>query len=993
MQLCPGRSEGGKRSSDYSASVSHSVCLSCGLCQQKNGAPRLCALVVELASSSTTITLRYTIQTLILLGSLVNGTFFYTQLVAAGLFEELNKRVQNTSNPCETQLVIRLVKEVCTRVPALQGSFLQMASTIVDIMRTEVRNGPRLLLECADLLSLVTLESQVSTLQIQTLLLQLLAQTNFQSNGSIITSCWALQTCIRSVRRSSADRVYIPTEVNSILIALQCLCVSMGVSFSSEWTMFDFCALYDEMMAYHRHQRDACGVEQSLQRYLLMCDFLLLALHLLSLLHVNASAEFRRGLSCQLEEVIATGPFLQCRLYTSITARALLGLCSLSSLVLLDEIETSKEELFDVVPATRQRLTAGWELYTSYGDDCFACARQRIVHPEYLQSLFALLQRASQTAARALLGASVTQLLLDVFSNSLENIYILVERGVLTLLSELLAVAVAADEKYRENSIQRLVIVTSQLGACGFSHNAMLFLLQMCLRRRSVDSVEYANTATTTVFSMWRVMLRHSMPSSQPISFLGISVGFPAVTRFQPTAVQRLKQSLGIYGGIDISMPLTVPRSEKCFSVVLWLLVEQTASPSVGSADFVLVSLFLDQNKIVVLLLLSKEGDLSLRLLLPGYREQRSKTVPVPSIAVLRGKWCMVSMSIVIGHRTSTSIRTKLRLEFRVSLHAATDYGRLSSTEVRVGVEMSLGVLGRVHPWPWEVNAVSLGAACAPPGDCPQQLLFGSLGMFAGPLSKLELASLFAMGSDNLFSLSFVDKSFVVGLYPTLANMTEQDVGVLTEEMVLLAAMWRQDGMSNMKGQLRISSASFPFGSYCSKEHLPVIIGVFGGELCLATHMERHGPSGDMAERQEADATLRDTAVDRVTKIGSVTRISLGLFTDEDTVRRFGSMWVEANGPRFHSVTPAYSALDAVGGIPFFAWMATLQAPHSTAFVEVWECVCAIVLRHSPASLLCSNTMARRPVFGYFYYKPCCMLVSKYQRGLRLHYVTLSDIG
>ncbi|RNF19576.1 putative neurobeachin/beige protein [Trypanosoma conorhini] len=921
--------------------------------KQKGGAPQLCALVVELASISTTIILRCTIQTLILLGGLVNEIFFFTQLVAAKLFEELNKRVQNTSSPCEIHLVIRLVKEICTRVPALQGAFLRMAGTIVDLMRTEVRNGPRLLLECADLLSLVMLESEEGALQIRTLLLQLLAQTNFQSSGSIITSCWALQTCIRSVQRSSIDRVYPATEVNCVLVCLHRLCVSMGASFSSELMTFDFCVLYDEMMAYHRHRRDACGVDRSPRRYLLMCDFLLLALHLLSLLHVNAPAESRRGLSRQLGAITAAGPFLQCRLYTSIIARAFLGMCSLSSLVLLGELQAAKEAPSDVVPVTRQSLTAGWVLYSSYGDDCFACGRQRIVHPEYLQSFFAVLQRQSQTAARALLGVSATQLLLDVFCNSLENIYALVERGVATLLSEVWAVAVAADEGYKESCIQHLATVTAQVGVCGFSHTAMLFLLQMCLRQRTADSVEYANKATATVFTTWRVMLRQSMPSSQPMSFVGISVGFPAVTRFQPTAVQRLKRGLGLHGGIDIPMPLTVPKPEGCISAVLWLLVEQTASPPVGTAEFVLLSFFLDQNKIAVLLLLSKGGELSLRLLLPGYREQRSSTVPVPGIAVPRERWCMVSMSIVAGHRASTAIRAKLRLEVRISLHAVAQCGGSSSTEVGVGVEMSLGVLGRVNPWPWEVNAVSLAAAYAPPAVCPQQLLLGSLGMFAGPLSKLELVSLFAMGSDNLFSLSFVDRSFVVGLYPTLANMAEQEVGMLTEEMVLLAAMWRQGGTPTTKDQPRISSASFPFAGYCSKEHLPVVVGVFGGELCLATHMERRGAAADVAECQDADVTPWNTAADRLTRIGSVTRVPLRLSTHEDTARRFGSMWVEANGPRFHSVTPVYSALDAVGGLPFFAWLASLQAPHSTAFAEVWKCACAVVLRHSPESLLC----------------------------------------
>ncbi|EAN86641.1 putative neurobeachin/beige protein [Trypanosoma cruzi] len=921
--------------------------------KQKNGGFRLCALVVELASSPNTRTLRYTIQTLTLLAGLGNEAFFFTKLVSAGLFEELSKRLQYLSSPGEIQLVIELLKEVCTRVPSLQGRFLRISDTIVDLMQNEVKNGPRLLLESADLLSLVMVQSREGESKIQKSLQRLLTQTNFESIGSIITSCWALQTCIRSVNLCSAARVFDLTEVESILVCFRDLCVSMGSIFCLKLRNFDFCVLYDEMSAYHRHQRDACGTEQQpQQRYLLMCDFLLLVTHLISLLHVNAPEKSRIVLSRKLEEIIVAGPFLQCRLYTSIITRAFLGMCSVSSFVLLGKIQASKEPCIDV-SVTRQNLTSGWKLCTSYGDDLFACEKQRIVFPEYLQSLFKVLYRQSQTAEQALLGASIIYLLLDIYSNCLENIYALAERRTVTLLSEILAVTIAGNEGCMKKCIQQLVTVTQKLGACGFSHHALLFLIQMCLRRRTVDSVEYENLATTTVLSAWKKMLQNSTPSSQPMSFLGISVGFPTVTGCQMTAIQRLKSDMGLYGGVDIPIHLTVPKSRKCISAVLWFLVEKSTPLSVEDADFVLLSLFMDRNNLSLLLVLSDGGELSLRVVLQGNRGQTSKIVPVPFIKVPREKWCMVAMSVLLGHRAKTSIYTKIRMDIKISLHAASHDAVSSSTEATLCIEISLGVLGRVDRWPWKVYSVCLGASCASTDACPQQLLFGSLGMFAGPLSKLEKTSLFVMGSDNLFSLSFMDRNFVIDLYPTLANIMEREEGKLTEELMLLSAVWIRSGIPNTKGQVRFSRAPFPFCNYCSKEYLPVVVGVFGGELCLVTQPERRGISGDMAERQDADVTSWSPAFYRLTKIGSVTRVSLRLSTDEENIRHFGSMWVEANGPRFHSVTPIYSALDAVGGIPFFLWLASLQAPHSKAFEEVWECVCAIILGHSPESLLC----------------------------------------
>ncbi|KEG13324.1 neurobeachin/beige-like protein [Trypanosoma grayi] len=252
---------------------------------------------------------------------------------------------------------------------------------------------------------------------------------------------------------------------------------------------------------------------------------------------------------------------------------------------------------------------------------------------------------------------------------------------------------------------------------------------------------------------------------------------------------------------------------------------------------------------------------------------------------------------------------------------------------------------------------VSLGTASVPAGNQPVPLLFGALGMFGGPLSRVEASCLFVMGSDSLLSLSFMDKSFVVGLYPALANMVQQEESVLTDEIVLLSAMWRRRGISGAEDQVMFSGAVMPFSRYYNRERFPIVVGVRNGGLYLEANAERRGITGDTLERHEPDSASLNPSPGRVAKNKLVMPVSLMLSNDENEIRILGSIWARVNGPRFHSVSPVYSVLDAVGGIPFFAWLVSLQPTYSEAFEEAWKCVGDVILWHSTDNLLCCTPL------------------------------------
>ncbi|EAN79688.1 neurobeachin/beige protein, putative [Trypanosoma brucei brucei TREU927] len=934
---------------------------------QTEGATQLCTLVVELVCDMRGHISKGTVRAVMCLTSRVNAESTFTRLFSVHLLERLEGRLAISQDPAEVYLFLQMMNEICGNVPVLRREFMLTLNTLFQLLGTEAKNGRETLMLCVDLLSTMCRDDEETTFNIYAGLREFITRSDFCSVDSIRLGCWGLQALIDLLAHASSSLTHFADSVDFLVTCVEKLCVAMCRAFDSQMTVTECFGVPSQILGPQPLEVGGFDVNPGSvvpNVYYFYCQFLVLGLHALCYVQATSTGTFFRDLPAKLERVLARGPFLRCRVYTSAVVRALIAMASSTSSVVFDEVFFANRgdcaQWFAGWGAVHRR---SWRFNTSFGDVSFFHERQRIVHIGYFWCLQRLLLQLSDTSQKSMLGASVLELWFNVFSNSSENIYILMDSKMTLTLASLCAVSAADDCEYSFERYEILLKTMHEMGVYGMDCASVLYLLRLCLCDRDSSSVLYNDEATVKVLSTLKTLLRQSLPSNGPVLFYGVSSGCTPRSHFCNNTAALQVRGPRIGGGVDIPVLLGRVKSDRCFSFVLWFLLEPKSPHTVEEVDIILMSIAFNRNSAFIQLVYTVQGTLHLRVILrsPEDRNQQqqrlhSEYVLFSNDEIPTKRWCMVSMLVSQKRTKSFGRNPKYLLNVQLSLYTGSQADAQPSvvmklSDIRCHGTCKGGQLLR------EVNMVSLVMTDGPPTNYPRRFLLGSLGAFGGVLSRVEVEMLFAMGSDSLFSLHFMDKKFVNNLFPALAYMSERNRGKHGAQLMRLAVPWLAQGYANAENA--ILASTFPFAVYQKRERQVVVAGVRNGDLCVESNAEYLQPTNDRPKVQGsgAEETLPPASA-RSVKSG--TRIPVPIFLGVRSVSDLQNSGVAGedmlallNAPQFICSTPLYSILDALGGPPFFLCFSSLQLPHSGAFEEAWECACAAVKWHTTNNLLC----------------------------------------
>ncbi|CCD12758.1 unnamed protein product [Trypanosoma congolense IL3000] len=335
--------------------------------------------------------------------------------------------------------------------------------------------------------------------------------------------------------------------------------------------------------------------------------------------------------------------------------------------------------------------------------------------------------------------------------------------------------------------------------------------------------------------------------------------------------------------------------------------------------------------------------------------QPHSKSVLVPNASLPTGKWCMLSVLLSQSRNKSGVMGSKYSLNVQLSLYTICQGENYPAVVVKTNDIRCIELDGADHSLR-VVDAISLVSGDVGAVDYPRRFLLGSLGMFGGALSRLEVELLFVMGSDSLMSLSFMDDNFVNSLFPVLANVTQSNREKHGGQLLRLAIPWLAQGCADSKSSISISTTAF--AAYRKKLRDVFVAGVRGADFHIVFSADHHDTPDDKCNipSPSLQSPLR-SARGRWAWSGHCPSLSssLDLSCDADVCTSgttHGKIWLQFNATKILSSSPLYSMLDALGGIPFFLCLSSLQVPQSGAFSTAWACACSAIKWHSTDNLL-----------------------------------------
>ncbi|KAH8609568.1 hypothetical protein ERJ75_001194700 [Trypanosoma vivax] len=934
----------------------------------KAGAARLCLLLTELTSSSKEQIWVLTVQTMMDFRAISNVELLFTGLFAAELLERLNEKLATLCDQNGHNLMLEFMTEISMRVPSLRNKFLLVVNTLLNLIRSGARTDPQLLRRYIDLFTAICVNASAEVRHVYSDLQDRLTCGSFHDVDSIVSGCWILQTCARVVNESCGARTYFTVHSHGLLSCLERLCLNMRSTFearqmSRSTSRGGECArvscpsvveeVGNEMLLSDDGTTEEARMDS--QIYSSQCRFFTIKLHLLCILHSNCSETSARAISSGLMYAVSKGPFLDCPVFTSVVARTFIGLCSVSSRAVFETLPGECQGNATDGSLLERDLHFDMMLQDSYGDGLFYRGIQRIVHAGSLGDLYTVIRGSAKNAPRALFATSIVELVLNVYSKRVENLYTLAESGVLRMLAELLAIVVAEDQKHLPHCREKIIGAIKMLGKYGVDHSSVLFSLALCLDTHADGSVSYDPESTVALLRLWKALLNQSSPSSEPVSFCALSASSPCSTQPGACIGDHSMERLGLTTGMDLPVDYRLQKQDRGVSCVSWLLLEENHRPTTEACDVVLLSLWMDNYDNALQLLVGGDGVLRLQLAVAVSKSQQQLVVPIsppaPGTRIPMGQWCMISVACSTSTSGAATRTSRNSLAVRISLQFGSTRVEVPWVQVVPADIKSPTLAAHGADLLRMVNKISVSTSQDNHAGIQPRFLMGALAFFGDVLTAVEERLLFSMGSDNLLSLSMLDKVFITDLSLTLELLGATNGEMLTSDFPHLTLLRLIRAPPNQDRCWRVNSAAF--SPYQNSKKLALVAGGFRGALrvmsnrgCTAacTNSPKRQTTVPASDRFSSSDSLRNVSVDSTSTSIRSTPTSAAL---KDTGNAQGEVLAAVNKPQFFHVSPLYSILDALGGVSFFLWLAVLQAPRSAAFYEAWECFCLVLQRHT----------------------------------------------
>lgn len=975
------------------------------IARQEGGAEELTQLVVSLLTHPSPLVTCSAIKTLLFLAAEMRPSLLsYRLLVRHDLFGAVTSELLQSNGSTRKMYLLQLVKEICSECPPLQQSLIQFAANIIQLMSDAARSGDHELLPlCSDIISGLSIVVYDKAMTVCQSLAGLVARLEAQaSNACLIAACWGLQTIVKMIAKETCVKMFFKEHREQLLNVLDVLCpklTELRVAFNE-----DVCNEYNTYWTQRRHHY-ATHSSDDRQRYFLCCDVLLLTLHAINLTQCLLPGSYVDELTPFLFQHLSKGPVLQCRLYTSIVSRSLIGMACFANLSVLKEMHhQTKVSMVPVTTATKQLrvslqdLTSGWTIPSSVGDNLFACHQQRIVRPQFIRALLELVRSSKHNCDHFALElvVSMIELMYHSFHQRVENLYTLSMCGVWDVAVGQLTKIAAETPALRSLCVQVVASSLRMFGLFGVSTVAMNGQLLLCVnndKSTSEGKIDEADLVRTMI--PWEYLLNNCLPCRVPQQFLSVGVGCETVMKQRalsniPTAAN--KRELQLQGGIDLAVNYDVFRypTDTHVSVVQWVMID--ISPS-HDGNTVLMSLHFDKNRVSIELGADESNVLYVAVNVKGNGEVKTKRVALSKLPTLPHKqWSMIFMTIEnFAQKGQNTLRSKLAIKISVGIKAL--HGNQLSFEAAVNcpeMDFPQGIRDRGFSTCTSLTHIGVGsmrqrqeAVSQEAERVPHQLFLGSMGVFFGELSLFDSQVLFALGSDALTSLDFMEKTNIVDLYPLLAKLYCGDGGKKSSnaELAFLASLWMKRADCLADSTAVTFSGAFPF-TKCNRERVVCLIGVNQGDLCVWTRTEALTISAAIAEAtapsppsnsslaspltesfarpsaafherqasgvgavppptpQSASNQLREVSNDFVShpKAKPLVLVPLQLCMD-DVMDDKPSHQCVVEKPLMFSIVPFYAVLESLGGLHTLLWFTSLLEECGEGQVAMMRCI------------------------------------------------------
>ena len=963
--------------------------------RQKGGLACLCRLVTALAAHPSSVISAATVKAIRAATTVAHRTIFFDMLGEADLIEALCAELimPNTSNLRKMHM-LRLLHELVSSHATLQGRVANLAGNVAQLLRLAAKDFHESLPLISRLLSSIKIVVYDPQMLVCTSLVGLLLDLNVTSVASVVSCCWALQSSVQLVAQETCVKTYFRDHRADVISVLGKLCPFMRDLHqrTDPADASNFCEQYDEVGAVYRQHGTVSGGAVGTLHYLAACDCLVLTSHLLNLVQCCLPGEFAMSLCDDVSRCFAAGPFLTCRLYTTIVVRTLAGMACwtgeriLSSCITVGSWDSCIERSSQI---SLQDLTNGLEVRSSVGDYLFAVDEQRVVRPCYISCLVTLLR--SSTAAldlpdlsNLLMVISSIDFLFRLFQPKFENLFSLTSLGLIDVAAEHLLRGADMFSEFRERASSMLSSLVEQFWAFGVSTRTIQAHLMLCVASVSESQRVFQDRDTKRTLTLWNQLLQLSLPCTNVCNMLAIGAGCEAVVRsrlLQSIAIGLNKREINTHGGIDICTNYEVWRtiSDTAVSCVLWIMLDR---PSSAKEHTVLLSLHFDKSRVCVELCVDEQMQLVAVAYVRSANEIKTKSVVLSDIPQLPLKqWCMITFSVSNFCNKPQALRTKFTTTLSAGIFSLSPANNtlLRATTVKE-IEVPQSIREKSFATSNFINMFCIAAAKPSSGEehdlrVAQQVFFGSFAMFMTELSALDELVFFTLGSDALLQMDFLDRTNVLRHYPIVAHfagMVEMEK-TLMRDLTQLSTLWTKFTES-AEGSVYFSGSVFPF-TKSSRDKLVCVLGVTDSDVGIATRVEGNGPastSSDPISASSPSALTEGSRSDKTPYNNSsiapavsapflaanagasdfvfnrarpLTILSLQLFMD-DVADDKPVLECVVEKPRVFQLTPFYSVVESLGGVHQMLWIASLLEENSATQVEAMRCVSTMLALH-----------------------------------------------